>query len=100
MPEGVATPWETCAGAGSWQDPWREEPRLEQVCWQDLWPHGGPTLEQSTPEGLHSVEGTHVRAVHEELQTVGLMLEKLVDDCLLWEGPCAGVGEECEESSP
>jgi len=48
-------------------DPWREKPVLEQVCWQDLWPHGGPTLEQSVPDGLHSVEGTHAGAVHEEL---------------------------------
>ena len=30
----------------------REEPKLEQVCWQGLCPHGGPTLEQPVPEGL------------------------------------------------
>ncbi|GAB0177897.1 EH domain-containing protein 4 [Grus japonensis] len=29
----------------------------------------------------------------------GFML-KLVEDCLLWEGPHTGAGEECEESSP
>ncbi|TRZ26146.1 hypothetical protein HGM15179_000996 [Zosterops borbonicus] len=32
-------PWETCAGARSWQGPadqLREEPMLEQVSWQDL----------------------------------------------------------------
>ncbi|KAJ7404204.1 hypothetical protein WISP_146957 [Willisornis vidua] len=28
----------------------------------------------------------------------GLMLEHFVEDCLTWEGPHAGVGEECEES--
>ncbi|KAJ7419650.1 protein pxr1-like [Pitangus sulphuratus] len=49
---------------------WREEPMLEQVCWQDLWSCGGPTLEQSVPEGQQCVEGTHARAVHEELQPV------------------------------
>ncbi|GAB0209448.1 ubiquitin-conjugating enzyme E2 R2-like [Grus japonensis] len=32
----AVTPWEAHAGAGSWQDLWREEPMLEQVCWQDL----------------------------------------------------------------
>ena len=35
----AVTPWEAHTGAGSWQDlqtPWREEPRLQQVCWQDL----------------------------------------------------------------
>ena len=52
-------------------DPWREEPTLEQVCWQDFWPRGGPTLEKPVLGGLHPVEGTHVGAVHEELQPVG-----------------------------
>ena len=27
----------------------------------------------------------------------GLTLEKFVEDCLLWEGPHGGAGEECEE---
>ena len=52
-------------------DPWREEPTLEQVCWQGLWPHGGPTLEQPVPEGLHPVEGIYSGVVHGELQLVG-----------------------------
>jgi len=30
----------------------------------------------------------------------GLALEKIVEDCVPWEGPHAGAGEECEESSP
>ncbi|KAK4827778.1 hypothetical protein QYF61_021731 [Mycteria americana] len=30
----------------------------------------------------------------------GLTLKKFVEDCLPWEGPHAGAGEECEESSP
>ncbi|GAB0188269.1 EH domain-containing protein 4 [Grus japonensis] len=47
--------------------PWRQDTMLEQVCWQDLWPHGGPTLEQSGPEGLHPMEGTHTGAVCEGL---------------------------------
>ncbi|GAB0205574.1 zinc finger and BTB domain-containing protein 5 [Grus japonensis] len=51
--------------------PWREEPTPEQVCWQDLGPHGGPMLEQSVPEGLHPVGETHAGAVGEELQPVG-----------------------------
>ncbi|GAB0208746.1 epimerase family protein SDR39U1 [Grus japonensis] len=32
----AGTPWEAHAGAGSWQDLWREEPMPGQVCWQDL----------------------------------------------------------------
>ncbi|KAJ7416059.1 hypothetical protein BTVI_36392 [Pitangus sulphuratus] len=51
--------------------PWREKPMLEQICWQDLWPHGGPRLEQSVPEGPHHVEMTHSEAVHREMQPVG-----------------------------
>ena len=50
MPEGGCDP----VGSPHWSRllagpvvPWREEPMLEQVCWQDLWPHGrDPTLEQ------------------------------------------------------
>ncbi|KAK4806915.1 hypothetical protein QYF61_012636 [Mycteria americana] len=57
-------------------------------------------LEQSVPEGLHPVERTHAGPVLEELQPVGRahvgeICEGL--DCLLWKGPHAGAGEECEE---
>jgi len=52
-------------------DLWREKPRLEQVCWQDLWPRGGPKLKHSVPEGLHPMGMTRAGAVHEELQPVG-----------------------------
>jgi len=31
----------------------------------------GPTLEQSAPDGLYLVEGSHAGIVHEELQPVG-----------------------------
>ncbi|KAK4830792.1 hypothetical protein QYF61_013625, partial [Mycteria americana] len=48
-----------------------EEPTLEKVFWQDLWPCGGPTLEQSVPEGLHPVERTRAGTVLEELQPTG-----------------------------
>jgi len=33
--------------------------------------HGGPTMEQSIPEGLYPAESTHAGAVHEELHPVG-----------------------------
>jgi len=82
-------------------DEWREEPMLEQVSWQGWWPHGGPTLEQSVPEGLHPVGRTHVGVVREELHPVGRAhMEKSVENCLPWEGPHTGTGAECEESSP
>jgi len=48
-----------------------EEPTLEQVCWQDLWLRGELMLEQSVPEGLHNVEGTHAGEVHGGLCPVG-----------------------------
>jgi len=47
-------------------DPWREEPTLEQVFWQGLWPRGGPTLEQF---------------VKNCIPWEGVMLEKFMD-CL------------------
>jgi len=55
-PKEAVSPWRARAGAGS--------------C-QDLWTHGGPTLEQSVPEALHPMEGTCARAVGEELQPMG-----------------------------
>ena len=56
VPEGGCDPM----GSSCWSRlppgpvaPWREEPTLDQVCWQGLWTHGGPTLEQPVPEALH-----------------------------------------------
>ena len=51
--------------------PNREELTLEQVCWQNLWPHGGPTQEQPAPVGVHPMEATHDGALCKELQPVG-----------------------------
>jgi len=74
MPEGSCDPMERpcwsrlLAGPA---DPWREEPTLEQVCWQGWGPRGGHTLEQPVPEGQHPVGRTHAGAVCEELQPVG-----------------------------
>ena len=98
------TPWEACAGAGSWQDlrPRGERsPRWSRFagrtcnptgdpCWSSLFlkdctPWMGPMLEQF---------------VKNCSPWEGLTLEKFVEDCLPWEGPHAGAGEECEESSP
>ncbi|GAB0187733.1 hypothetical protein GRJ2_001238600 [Grus japonensis] len=73
-PEGGCGPWEAHAGAGSWPDLWtREEgsPHQSRFAGRTCDPVGDPTLEQSAPEGLHPVEGTHAGAVGEELQPVG-----------------------------
>ncbi|KAK4810960.1 hypothetical protein QYF61_014432 [Mycteria americana] len=76
MPEQVDAPKGGCDPVESlcWSrllaepvNPRREETMLEQGCWQDLWPHGGPTLEQSIPEGLHPMERAHAGAVHGRL---------------------------------
>jgi len=53
-------------------EPWREEPTLEQVCWQGLWPRGDPRwssllLKDCTP-------------------WKGPMLGQFVKSCTLWEG--------------
>ena len=81
-------------------DPWREEPTLEQVCWQGLWPHGGLTLEQSVPEGLQTVGRTHAGVVREELQPVGRTPVGEVCGELSPMRGTSGAGAECEESSP
>lgn len=41
------------AGPGN---PWTEKPKQEQICWQDFWPFGEPTLKQTVPEGLYPWE--------------------------------------------
>ncbi|TRZ26201.1 hypothetical protein HGM15179_000813 [Zosterops borbonicus] len=52
-----------------------------------------PTLEtQTVPEGLHPMEKWHVAAVCGELQD-RLMLEKFMEDHLLWEGPHSEAGK-------
>lgn len=50
-------------------DMWREKPTPKEVCWQDLWLCGEPTLEQS--EELFPMEGIHAGTAHEELQPRG-----------------------------
>lgn len=50
--------------------PWRQEPMMEQVCWQDLRPCGGLRLRQSILKD-HPMEGTHTGSVCEELQPLG-----------------------------
>lgn len=55
-PKEAVTPWEACAGGGSWQD----------LCLR-----GDSTLEQPLPEGLHPMESTHTGAICEKLQPVG-----------------------------
>lgn len=47
------------------------EPMQEQVCWQELLVHRGPTLEQSVPKGLSPGEETHAGALLEEKQPLG-----------------------------
>ena len=59
---------------------------------------GGTMLEQSLPEGLYLMEGTHTTAVLEELQPMGRThVVQFMKDSILWEGPHAGKEEECEE---
>lgn len=51
-------PWKDNVGSKRLQEgpvnPWREEPTLDHVFWQDLWPGRGPVLELILPEGLAS----------------------------------------------
>ncbi|GAB0180379.1 zinc finger and BTB domain-containing protein 5 [Grus japonensis] len=94
----AVTPWEAQAGASSWQDLWsrgERSPHWSRFAGRTCDPVGDPTLEQSGPEGLHPMEGTHAGAVCEEPQPMGRT--HVGEVC---GGPHAGAGEECEESSP
>lgn len=67
-----------------------------------LWgPCGEARREQSVPKGLYSMEKTHSRAIHEELEPLGRTHNgKFVEECLMWKWHHTGTGEECEEPSP
>lgn len=65
-------------------DLWRKKPYWSRFAGR-TW---DPMLGQSAPEGLFPKEGTHTRAVDEELQPM-----KKFKDCLLWGGPHTGAGK-------
>ena len=83
----AVTLWGAHAGAGSCQesaDPWREEPKPEQVCWQSLGPHGDPHWSSLFLEDCTPWEGpTLGQSVKSCSPWEGLMLEKFVENCLL-----------------
>ena len=56
-------------------------------------------LEPAVPEGLQPVGGPTQVWFVKNSPWEGHVLEKFVEDCLLWEGLHAGAGEECEEFS-
>lgn len=65
------------AGAGSWQELWPLRGAHAGTGFVgDVFPRGGPMLEQTLPEGLDSVERTHAEELCEELQ-------KIMKDCML-----------------
>ena len=69
-----------------------------------LWPHGERSRRWSRFSGRTCDPAGDPRwsslLLKDCTPREGLILEKFVEDCLLWEGPHAGAGEECEESSP
>jgi len=97
----VVTPWRPHIGAGSWQDLWayaERSPHWSRIadrtcdpmwdpCWSSLF------RKDCIPWKGHTLEQFVNCSPSEEL-----MLEKFMEDCLLWEGPHTGAGEECEQS--
>jgi len=64
-------------------DPRREDPMPEQVCWQGLWSHGGPTQEQPVPEGLHQWKGRTLGQIVKSCSPwEELTLKEFVENCL------------------
>ena len=66
----AVTLWEAHAGASSWQDLWtlgERSPRQGRFAGRTCDPVGDPMLEQSVPEGLHSMGESHAGVVREGL---------------------------------
>lgn len=94
FPKEAMILWRAHPAEGSWQNLWicgkREDPSLEQVCWQDSWPCSGLCSQSPVPRGRDTLEQC-VRRTHTGV-CAGL-------------SPVAGTthwrraaGEECEES--
>ncbi|KAJ7408460.1 hypothetical protein BTVI_59456 [Pitangus sulphuratus] len=84
MLEQVHVPEEHC-------DP-MEKP--EQVSFQDLGTLWRPTLDQSIPEELYHMERTHSGEFIKNCSLwKGFMVQKFVEDCLLWVGCHTGEGK-------
>lgn len=71
-----------------------EKSTQEQV----FWICGGSILEQSIPEGLHSLERTHSGAILQELQPVGQSHTGAVHkEMVPWQALHTGARQKCEE---
>ncbi|RMC15457.1 hypothetical protein DUI87_07649 [Hirundo rustica rustica] len=96
-PEEMVSPWETHAGAGSWQDLWTHGEKSPGWCRISERTLAGsmrdPPMEQSVPEMLCPVKGMHTGAVNEGLQWEGLTLWKFTKNCAPWEELQAGAEE-------
>ena len=65
-------------------EPWREEPTLEQVYWQGLWPRGDPRWSSLFLKDCTPWKGPTLGQFMKSCSLwEGLMLEKFVENCLL-----------------
>jgi len=82
-PEEAVTLWKARTGAGSWQDLWTHRER-------------SPFWSRSSVRTCDPTGDPHWSNLFLNLWE-GLTLEHFMKNCVLWEGPHAGAGEECEE---
>ncbi|XP_061852086.1 ras-related protein Rab-2A isoform X2 [Colius striatus] len=100
-----------CSFLGGGRKSWKREVtvriprsvrRKEEVCWSRDFPtsHGVMAAVHLQPvEGNGGGETHREEFVRSCNPREGLTLESFVKDCIPWEGPCVGAGEECKESS-
>ena len=103
MPKGSCEP----GGSKHWSrlllgpvDLWREDPTLEQVCWQGLWPHGGTISGaacswRTAPHGKEPCWGSLWRAAAHGKDLCWRSLSRTVSS---ERNLHAGAGAECKES--
>ncbi|GAB0175634.1 hypothetical protein GRJ2_000028600 [Grus japonensis] len=99
----AVTPWEAHVGASSWQDLWphgERSPRWSRFAGRTCDPMGDPCWSSLLLKVYTPWKGPTMEQLKNCSPWEGLTLEKFMEDCLLWEGPQAGAGAECEESSP
>ena len=100
----AVTPWVARAGAGSCQDLWprgERSPRWSRFSGRACDPVEDPSWSGLFLQDCTPWEGPMLGQFVESCSLwEGLMLEKFLDNCLPCQGPHAGAGKECEESSP
>lgn len=102
MPEAAAILLETHTGAGSWKNLWnhgKSSPHWSRSAGRTFDPTVDPCFSSLFFKDCILWKGPMLEFVKTCSSWEGLILEKFMEDCCLWEGSHGGAGEECESSS-